>query len=89
VQIHAPGICADVELDKEAFLYADGNYEGKRYDTKVIANSSEISIFGGFQQKNREFIHSILSGKEITSSPFHDQNSVFFKKRLNNPRTRV
>ena len=72
VQIHAPGICADVELEKEAFLYADGNYEGKRYDTKVVANSGEISVFGGFQQKNREFIDSILNGKEATSSPFRD-----------------
>lgn len=72
VQIHAPGICADVELEKEAFLYVDGSYEGERYDTRVVANSSEISVFGGFQQKNREFIDSIISGKEITSSPFRE-----------------
>ena len=72
VQIHAPGICAEVELEKEAFLYSDGNYEGERYDTQIVANSDKISVFGGFQQKNREFIDSILSGKEITSSPFRD-----------------
>lgn len=72
VQIHAPGICADVELEKEAFLYVNGNHEGKRYDTKVVANSKEIRSFGGFQQKNREFIDSVLSGEEITSSPFSD-----------------
>ena len=72
VQIHAPGICADVELEKEAFLYADGNYEGEKYDTKIIAKSNDIAVYGGFLQKNREFINSILLGKEITSSPFRD-----------------
>ena len=72
VQIHAPGICADVELEKEAFLYREGNYEGERYDTRIVANSNDISVFGGFQHKHREFIDSILNRKEITSSPFRD-----------------
>jgi len=26
--IHAPGICGEVELEKEAWLYADGKREG-------------------------------------------------------------
>ena len=72
IQMHAPGICADVELEKEAFLYAEGNYEGERYDTKDLAGSDELAVFGGFHRKNREFIDSMLSGKEITSSPFRD-----------------
>lgn len=72
VNIHSPGICAEVELEKEAFLYADGDYEGKKFDTKKIAGSSELFVYGGFQQKSHEFISSILSGKEETSSPFAD-----------------
>lgn len=72
VNIHAPGICTEVELEKEAFLYADGNYEGERYDTKEIAGSNELFVYGGFQKKTFEFINSLLSGKANTSSPFSD-----------------
>jgi predicted dehydrogenase len=72
VNMHAPGICAEVEIEKEAFLYADGNYEGERFDTKEVAGSNEFFIYGGFQNKNIEFINSILSGKQETSSPFSD-----------------
>lgn len=72
VNMHAPGICADVELEKEAFLYANGNYEGERFDTKEVACSNELFIYGGFQNKTLEFINSILSGKDETSSPFPD-----------------
>ncbi len=72
VNMHAPGICGEVELEKEAFVYADGDYEGVRYDSKEIAGSNELFVYGGFQKKNREFINSILTGKEETSSPFKD-----------------
>ncbi|MEO5995184.1 MAG: Gfo/Idh/MocA family oxidoreductase, partial [Chitinophagaceae bacterium] len=72
VNIHAPGICSDVELEKEAYLYTEGDYEGTRYDSKEIAGSPELYIYGGFQRKSREFINSIISGKEETSSPFND-----------------
>ena len=72
VNMHAPGICAEVELEKEAFLYANGNYEGERYDTKEMAGSNEFFVYGGFQKKSLEFIDSLLSGKEKTSSPFSD-----------------
>jgi virulence factor len=70
VNMHAPGICAEVELEKEAFLYKEGDYEGERFDTKEIAGSNELFIYGGFQNKTREFISSLLSGKEKTSSSF-------------------
>ena len=72
VNMHAPGICADVELEKEAFIYAEGDYDGVRYDSKEIAGGDELFVYGGFQRKNREFINSILSGKHETTSPFSD-----------------
>ncbi|MEJ7740738.1 MAG: Gfo/Idh/MocA family oxidoreductase [Chitinophagaceae bacterium] len=72
VNMHAPGICGDVELEKEAYLYADGDDEGIRYDSKDIAGSNELYVYGGFQNKSREFINAILSRKEETSSPFTD-----------------
>lgn len=72
VNIHSQGICAEVELEKEAFLYKNGNYDGERFDTKEISCSNEIFVYGGFQNKSIEFINSLLSGKEQTSSPFPD-----------------
>lgn len=72
VQMHAPGIYTDAEVEGKAYLYADGNYEGVEYDTKEVAGSDETRVFGGFETKNREFIDSIKTGKEVTSSPFRD-----------------
>ena len=72
VDIHAPGICAEVELEKEAYLYEEGDYNGIRYDSKQVAGSNELFVYGGFSNKHREFIDSVLAGIEKTSSPFSD-----------------
>lgn len=70
--IHAPGICAEIELEKEAYLYSDGNCNAERFDTKVVAESNEFYVYGGFRNKSIEFIDSILARSEKTSSPFSD-----------------
>ncbi len=72
VEMHAPGIYADAEVEGKAHLYADGDYAGTEYDTKAVAGSGELFVYGGFRAKNREFIDSIKSGEETTSSPFRD-----------------
>lgn len=72
VQMHSPGGYTDAEIEKEAYLYLDGDYEGKRFTTQEVAGSSENYIFGGFQTKNREFIDSLKTGKDVCSSPFSD-----------------
>ena len=72
VQMHAPGIYTDAEVESKAYLYEDGDYDGKEFDTKEVAGSDEIYVFGGFQAKNREFIDSVKSGQAKTSSPFSD-----------------
>jgi virulence factor len=72
VQMHAPGIYTDAEIEGKACLYAGGDYNGKVYDTKEVAKSQENYVFGGFRAKNREFIDSLKHGKEVTSSPFRD-----------------
>lgn len=72
VQMHAPCIYVDAEVEGKAVLYADGDYKGVEFDTKEVAGSDDIRIFGGFQAKNREFIDSLKAGKEMTSSPFCD-----------------
>ena len=72
VQMHAPGICTDAEVEGRARLYADGDYHGVEYDAREVAGSDQNFIFGGFQAKNREFIDSLKTGVEVTSSPFRD-----------------
>lgn len=72
VEVHAPGIYAEVDPEKEARIYADGNYDGEVWDTKTIAGSEDIKVYGGFMKKHREFIDSVQSGVEHTSSPFSD-----------------
>ena len=72
VQMHAPGITTDAEVENKATLYADGRYEGVEFDTKAVAGSDELFVYGGFRAKNREFIDSIRGGIDTTSSPFRD-----------------
>ena len=72
VQMHAPGIYTDAEIEGKAVLYADGDYVGKTFDTKEVAGSDQTYVFGGFRNKNREFIDSLKHGKDVCSSPFRD-----------------
>jgi len=72
VQMHAPGIYTDAEVENQAWLYTDGDYEGVAYDTKQVAGSDELYVYGGFRAKNREFIDSLKTGVPMTSSPFSD-----------------
>jgi len=72
VQMHAPGIYTDAEVEGRARLYADGDYRGVEYDAREVAGSDHDFVFGGFQAKNREFIDSLKTGVEVTSSPFRD-----------------
>ncbi len=72
VQMHAPRISTDAELEGKAVLYADGDYDGVVYDTREVAGSDELHVYGGFAAKNREFIDSVKAGREMTSSPFRD-----------------
>jgi hypothetical protein len=72
VQMHAPRIFVDADIEGKATLYADGNVQGTEYDTKEVAGSSDYYVFGGFRAKNREFIDSLKTGRDVTSSPFRD-----------------
>ncbi len=72
VQMHAPGIAVDAEVEGEARVYADGDYHGVLYDTKQVAGSDQTFVYGGFRAKNREFIDSLKTGRDVTSSPFRD-----------------
>ena len=72
VQMHAPTVYVDAEVEGMAYLYSDGNYEGVSFTAQDVAGSRENFVYGGFRAKNREFIDSLKSGQEVTSSPFRD-----------------
>jgi len=68
VQMHAPGICVEAEHEGKGYLYADGDTKGLEYDTRGVAGSDELFVFGGFQAKNREFIDCVKSGTQPGSN---------------------
>jgi len=72
VQMHAPGIYCDAEVEGKAFLYKDGDYDGEVYDCDEVAGGSAKWQSGGFRDKNREFIDSLKTVKDVTTSPFRD-----------------
>lgn len=72
VQMQAPGILIDADIEGQAHLYANGNVQPQEYDAQRVAGSAEYYVFGGFRAKHREFIDSLKYGKDVTSSPFRD-----------------
>ena len=68
VEVHAPGICAEAEHEGLGHLYADGDTAGITYDTREVAGSSELYVYGGFQAKNREFMDAVRSGTQPGSN---------------------
>ncbi len=64
VEMHAPGICAEVEHEGKGTLYADGDTRGVEYNTRQVAGSEENYVFGGFQAKHREFIDAVRAGRQ-------------------------
>ena len=68
VEVHAPGICAEAEHEGLGHLYADGDTAGITYDTREVAGSSELYVYGGFQAKNREFIDAVRRGTQPGSN---------------------
>lgn len=64
VEMHAPGICVEAEHEGKGVLYADGDTEGVVYDTREVAGSDELYVYGGFRAKNREFIDALKAGSQ-------------------------
>jgi len=67
VEMHAPGICAEAEVEGKGTLYADGDTKGVAYDTREVAGSDEFHVYGGFAAKNREFITAVRRGTQPAS----------------------
>ena len=67
VEMHAPGICAEAEHEGQGSLYADGDTAGTRYDTREVAGSEELYVYGGFRARHREFLDAVRAGTQPTS----------------------
>jgi predicted dehydrogenase len=71
VEMHAPGVCAEAELEGKGRFYANGDMTGVEYDTQEVAGSDDLRVFGGFEAKNREFIDCVKS-RRLPASHFGD-----------------
>lgn len=71
VEMHAPNICAEAELETKGYLYTDGDKLGVTYDPREVAGGNEKFQYGGFQAKHREFIDCLKAGTQ-PSSNFND-----------------
>ena len=68
VEMHAPGICAEADLEGKGYVYANGDVGGVEYDARQVAGSDELYVYGGFLAKNREFIDCVKEGRQPQSS---------------------
>lgn len=71
IEIHAPGICAEVDPEGLTTIYADGDTTGMRLTSQTVAGSDDFFVFGGFQAKSREFVDAIRHRSQ-PSSNFQD-----------------
>lgn len=67
VEMHAPGVCAEVEHEKGGYLYENGDTEGVRYESTACAGSDEFFIYTGVQNAAREFVASCRTRKQPAS----------------------
>ncbi len=67
VEMHAPGICAEAEHEGLGYLYADGDLTPQVFDTRQVAGSDALHIYGGFAAKHREFVDALLAGRPPAS----------------------
>ena len=73
VEIHAPGIFVDAEHEGKGTVYADGDLQGVEYDSREVAGSDDNYVYGGFRQKNRQFIDAL---KTNTQPPSHFGDAI-------------
>lgn len=71
VELHAPGICAEADLEGEGRIHVDGDVEGQRFQAAEVAGSDAFNVLCGFQAKNAEFLAGVR-GRAAPSSSFAD-----------------
>jgi predicted dehydrogenase len=68
VEMHAQGICAEAEHEGKGRYFAEGDTQGVEYDTRTVAGSDELFVYGGFQAKNREFVDAVKTRTQPPSN---------------------
>lgn len=68
VEMHAPNICAEVDLESKGYLYADGDTKGVEFDSRQVVGNDQFWGFGGFAAKHREFIDCVKARKQPASN---------------------
>jgi predicted dehydrogenase len=68
LEMHAPGICAEVEHEVGGRLFADNDTKGKYYGAQDCAGSSAFHITTGVQLLARNFVDSCREHKPTLSS---------------------
>jgi hypothetical protein len=69
VEVHAPGIVAEGDLEIGATVWdADGSEE---LDAAEVAGSADLHVRGGFRAKSAEFIGAVRT-RRLPSSHFGD-----------------
>jgi predicted dehydrogenase len=71
VEMHAPSVCAEADLEGVGHLFADGSTTPEVFDARDVAGSDALHVYGGFSAKHREFIDCLKAGS-LPSSHFGD-----------------
>lgn len=68
VEMHAPGIYAEVEHETGGRLYADGDLEGVEYSAAKEAGSDAFHVYTGVRKLVRNFVDCCRSGEQPLSN---------------------
>lgn len=71
IEMHAPGICAEADIEVAGRIYENGDTEGFLHQAGEVAGSDDFYIRGGFLAKSEEFVTAIRENS-LPSSHFGD-----------------
>ena len=71
VGLHANGACAELDLEGDGVLYADGDLKGTHFTARGVAESDDFHVYAGFRAKTDEFLAAVRR-REQPSSHFGD-----------------
>jgi predicted dehydrogenase len=71
IEMHAPGICAEADIEGEGRIYENNDTVGVAYQAGEVAGGEEFFIRGGFLAKSAEFMAAIRE-QTLPSSHFGD-----------------
>lgn len=70
IEMHAPGICAEIEHEKGGYLYADGDTKGVYYSSSDCAGSKAFHVLTGVEMLARDFVDCCRDGNKTPLSGF-------------------